>query len=153
MTAPSKPSFLAVLRIIAVAASLEQRFNPNLGSLHGLTLQHFLLLMNVARAPLRRMRRVDLAAALSLGASSISHIADPLEKEGLLARESDSRDARVVYVTLTDLGAQRIEEAQQTISGMSARIFDERWSATDIEQFVNRLGFLTYGSVSNIVDD
>ena len=150
---PAKPSFQAVLRILAVTASLEQRFNPNLGSLHGLTLQHFLLLLNVARAPLRRMRRVDLASALSLGASSISHIADPLEKEGLLTRENDSRDARVVYVVLTELGAQRIREAQETISVLSAKLFDERWSQSDIEQFANRLGHLTYGLVSNIVDD
>lgn len=146
-------SLQAVLRVLAVSASLEQRFNPILGSLYGLTLQHFLLLLNVARAPLRRMRRVDLAAALSLGSSSITHFADPLEKVGLLARENDSRDARVVYLALTELGAQRVEEAQLTLMGLSGRLFDERWTADDIGQFVVRLGHLTYGLPSNLIDD
>jgi DNA-binding MarR family transcriptional regulator len=153
MTTQPKAGLTAVLRLLAVSASLEQRFNPSLGSLYGLTLQHFLLLLNVARAPLKRMRRVDLAAALSLGASSITHIADPLEKEGLLARESDSRDARVIYVALTELGAQRLEQAQLTLGALSSKLFDERWSTSDIEQFSTRLGHLTYGLASNILGE
>ena len=143
----SEASAKAVLQVMVLAASLEQRFSPVLGSVHGLSLNDFLLLLNVARAPLQRMRRADLAAAMSVGQSSISHMADPLEKMGLVSRQADQRDGRIVYVVLTATGQQTVTDAEATLGELSARLFDERWGSRDIETFVSRLAQLTYGSL------
>ena len=143
----SDTSAKAVLQVMVLAASLEQRFSPVFGSVHGLSLSDFLLLLNVARAPLQRMRRADLAAAMSVGQSSISHMADPLEKMGLVSRQADERDGRIVYVVLTATGRQTVAEAEATLAELSERIFDNRWAKKDIEAFIVRLGQLTYGSL------
>ena len=98
------------------------------------------------------MRRVDLAAALNVGFSSISHMADPLEKEGLIERQTDKRDARVIYASITAAGRQRVEEAEQSVARLAARLFDERWSDADVQAFASRLAQLTYGLPSNLVE-
>ncbi|HVY43870.1 MAG TPA: MarR family transcriptional regulator [Hyphomicrobiaceae bacterium] len=142
----------AILRVITLSASLEARYNPVLASVHALSFHQFTMLLNVYKAPLRRMRRVDLASALSMGASSISHLTDPLEREGLLRRDADPRDARVVYVALTDAGAERVEAVQATLRERAGKLFDERWTDEDVAGFTTRLGQLAYGSTSNIID-
>lgn len=141
-----------MLRLLAVSAALEQRYNPILESVQGLSLREVLLLMNLESAPLHRMRRVDLAVALSLGVSSISHLADPLEREGLIAREADSRDARVVYATLTPAGLERVRAAKILLNESTLKLFDERWSQQDVDAFAKRLGQLAYGLPNFILD-
>ena len=148
----TETSLAAVLRLFAASAALEQRLAPTLHSLHDLSFPEFLLLLNVARAPLGKMRRVDLAAALNVGFSSISHMADPLEKEGLIERQTDKRDTRVIYASITAAGRQRVEEAEQSVARLTARLFDERWSDADVQAFASRLAQLTYGLPSNLVE-
>ena len=142
----------AVLRLLVVSAGIEQRLDPTITSVHGISLQELLLLLNLENAPLHRMRRVDLATAMSVGASSVSHLGDPLEKEGLVRKEFDSRDARVAYMALTDSGLKRIREARGTLEDLSSRLFDERWTEHDLADFLNRLGQLSYGSTSKLID-
>jgi len=148
----AETSLTAMLRLFTASAALEQRLAPTLHSLHNLSFQEFLLLLNVARAPLGKMRRVDLAAALNVGFSSISHMADPLEKDGLIERQADKRDARVIYACITAAGRQRVDEAQKSVARLATRLFDERWSDKDVEAFAARLAQLTYGLPSNIVE-
>jgi DNA-binding MarR family transcriptional regulator len=138
--------YAAVIQIVTLAASLEQRFNPALGSVCGLSFRDYLLLLNLERAPMGRMRRVDLAAALSVAQSSITHMAEPLEKRGLVRREADPYDARVFYVALSDPGRKLVGEATLLLEQTAGKLFDERWNDEDIRQFTQRLSQLTYGS-------
>jgi DNA-binding MarR family transcriptional regulator len=142
----------AVLRLMVLSASIAQRLDPLLTSVHRISLSELLLLLNLESAPLHRMRRADVAAAMGVGASSISHIGDPLEKEGLVRKELDVRDARVAYMTLTQDGLLRVAEALETIEQFSARLFDDRWQEQDLINFLGRLAQLTYGSASRLVD-
>lgn len=148
----TKP-FKAVLSVIALAGSLEQRLSPALGSVCGVSFRDYLLLLNLYRAPKRRMRRVDLAAILSIGQSSISHMSDPLEKRGLVLRDTDAHDARVSYLALSESGLQLVEEATAMIEKMVARLFDERWTQEDVDLFSRRLDQLNYGTLAHIAVD
>lgn len=141
----------AVLRLLVASASIESRLDPTILSLHGLSLQELILLLNLQRSPLHRMRRVDLATAMNVGASSISHLGDPLEKEGLVKKEFDARDARVAYMALTALGVTRVQEAEKTLDELSSKLFDERWDEHDLAEFLKRLGHLVYGSTSRLI--
>ena len=57
------------------------------------------------------MRRVDLADAIGLTASGITRLLLPMEKIGLVKRESHIGDARVSYVVIAPGGANKLAEA------------------------------------------
>lgn len=99
------------LRMARAYATLTRRFDNVLGSLHGLSFGDFVLLLNLSRAPGGRLRRVDLAERLGLTASGITRTLLPLEKIGLITRQSDTRDARVGYAVLTPSGQKLLINA------------------------------------------
>ncbi len=143
MAPMTKASLSAVLRLLRVQAAIETRFSAGLGSVHGLGLTELLLLMNLDRAPLKRMRRVDLAAALAMSQSSVTRMVLPLEKIGLVTRDADPRDARIGYVVLTDTGAERVAEAVATLDQMSESLFVDRWTGDEVETLADLLGRLS----------
>ena len=61
-----------------------------------------------ARAPERRMRRVDLAEDVLLTQSGITRLLQGLERAGLVERADCPTDGRVVYAQLTDGGYERL---------------------------------------------
>lgn len=134
---------LAVLRLFRASAHLEQRFAPELGSVHGVGLNDLLLLMHLSHAPLQRLRRVDLAARLSVSQSTVTRMTLPLEKTGFVARESDPRDSRVAFVTLTKSGKTLVANAEKTFRRIASDIFRDRWSEKDIATLGELLGRMT----------
>jgi DNA-binding MarR family transcriptional regulator len=107
------------LRIARAHAVLLRRFDSSLGSHHGISYGDFQLLNHLARAPGGRLRRVDLAERLGLSASGVTRSLLPLEKIGLVTRESDPRDARVGYATLTPAGAELAANATDVVDVIS----------------------------------
>jgi DNA-binding MarR family transcriptional regulator len=142
-TMPSAP-LETVLKLIVVAGSFEQRFNPTLNSVHSLSLQELVLLMHLQRAPMGRLRGVDLANALSLAQSSVTRLAQTLETEGLVRREADTRDARIGYLAVTDAGKQRVKEAEISLETLSQKAFSDRWTDEEIRSMSALLSRLTH---------
>ena len=138
-------SFSAVLRLLGTNARLEQRFSNGLGSLHGLALKEVLLLMHLERAPKRRLSRIDLAKQLHVSPSTVTRMAAPLEKLGMVSREADARDARLAYVVLTEAGQDLVTNARASLEVMAADIFRDRWTEADIATLADLLGRLTAG--------
>ena len=141
----SNHSLPAVLRLLGAQAQIEQRFSGKLGSIHGLSLKETLLLMHLSRAPRQRLTRVDLAKMVSVSASTITRMAAPLEKLGLVSREPDPRDARLAYVVLTEAGGSVVADAAATFEQLSADVFQDRWTEPEIERLASLLGRLTAG--------
>ncbi|WP_338416172.1 MarR family transcriptional regulator [uncultured Sphaerotilus sp.] len=94
------------LRLTRAYAVLTRRLDNKLSSVHGLSFSDFMVLHNLARAEGARLRRIDLAERMGLTASGVTRTLLPLEKIGLVGRESDPRDARVGYATLTPTGQE-----------------------------------------------
>ena len=136
-------TFLAALRLLRAQAAVSARFSPGLGSLHGIALNELLFLLQLSRAPLQRLRRVDLAARLHTSQSTITRMALPMEKTGYVKRESDPRDARVAYVTLTRDGRTLVKDAEATLRQMAAALFRDRWSEKEIATLSDLLGRFT----------
>ncbi len=78
----------------------------------GLTLAENLVLCQIAMAPGRRLRMVDIAAHLNIAKSAVTKTVDRLEARGLLIRQNDSRDRRTVYASLTEQGINTFAAAQ-----------------------------------------
>ena len=141
----TQPSFSAVLRLLGANARLEERFTNGLGSLHGLALKEVLLLMHLAQAPRRRLSRIDLAKQLYVSPSTVTRMAAPLEKLGMVGREADPRDARLAYVVLTEAGQELVANARASLEIMAADIFRDRWTKAEIASLAELLGRLTAG--------
>ena len=91
-----------------------RRFNGDLSTAHGLTINDYEVLLHLAQAPDRMMRRVDLAKSVLLTPSGITRLLEGLERCGYVERASCSSDARVTYALLTDEGYQKLREASAT---------------------------------------
>ncbi|MEU6010603.1 MULTISPECIES: MarR family winged helix-turn-helix transcriptional regulator [unclassified Streptomyces] len=123
----------ASLRLVRAQTALVKRFDASLGGLHGVSLADFTMLLRLGQAPGGRMRRVDLAEALGLTASGVTRGLAPLERIGLVTRETDARDGRVAYATLTDTGRARLTDMLATAEQIAAEIFAAPpWSKEDI---------------------
>ena len=143
-------SFSAVLRLLGANARLEQRFSNGLGSLHGFALKEVLLLMHLDRAPRRRLSLIDLAKQLHVSPSTVTRMAAPLEKLGVVSREADPRDARLAYVVLTEAGQELVTNSRASLEIMAADIFRDRWTEVDIATLAELLGRLTAGQPGDL---
>jgi len=123
-------AFLALLHAHATAT---RQLNAQLTADHGLTINDYEVLLRLARAPERRMRRVDLADQVLLTASGITRLLDGLERDGFVARASCDSDRRVVYAVLTDAGMEKLAEATTTHFAQIDELFAERFAEDDLE--------------------
>ncbi|GAA0317160.1 hypothetical protein GCM10010302_65260 [Streptomyces polychromogenes] len=128
------------LRLVKAQTALVRKFDSRLGSLFGVSLADFLVLLHLGRAEGGRMRRVDLAGALGLTASGVTRGLAPLERIGLIVREADARDARVAYAALTDTGRERLTDILKAAEQVAADVFAAPdWAGADIEQLATLL--------------
>jgi DNA-binding MarR family transcriptional regulator len=131
--------FVALLR---AHAATTRKLNAQLLADHDLTLSDFEVLLRLARAPDRRMRRVDLAQQVLLTASGVTRLLDGLERTGLVARDSCDTDRRVVYAVLTDAGVAKIREASASHFAQVDEMFSGRFDQTELQQLASLLSRL-----------
>ncbi|MBN2405057.1 MAG: MarR family transcriptional regulator [Coriobacteriia bacterium] len=76
-----------------------------------LALPHYLLLRTLR--DVGPMRVSDVAESCGMKNSAVSMALQALEERQLISRQHDESDRRVVYVTLSDAGLARLEDAEQ----------------------------------------
>jgi len=130
----------AWVEFLRAHATITRELNAELVSEHGLTLNDYEVLLHLARAEGRRLRRVDLAERILLTASGITRLLEGLERSGLVARASCQSDGRVVYAELTEAGHARLREAAQTHVDGIQRVFAGRFSADELRMLAELLG-------------
>ncbi len=98
------------------------RVDHSLGAIHGIGLVEFMVLWRLMKSTDSRMRRVDLAAAIGRTQSGVTRLLRPMEKTGLVSRDSSDRDARVSLVTITSAGKKRLEESLSTLNELATKV-------------------------------
>ena len=81
-----------------------------------------------AMAALRQkpgMKVTELAQALSIHASTASNLLDKIEKSGLIRRERNAADQRVVRLYLTDAGEKALADAPQPLNGILTHALEQ----------------------------
>jgi DNA-binding MarR family transcriptional regulator len=111
--------FLGIRRAVAL---WDGRADAELGALHGLGISDFAALYHLAQAPAGRLRRVDLARRLALTPSGVTRLLGPLERRGLVTRESSGTDARATYAVLTKSGKTLVKDAAATLGATAESI-------------------------------
>ncbi len=82
---------------------------------------------------------------MHVSASTVTRMAAPMEEIGLLSREVDERDARIVFVALTEAGAERLTDALVTFAKRAGYLLDDRWRGSEVEQLAEMLRRLAPG--------
>ncbi|MCP1298178.1 MarR family transcriptional regulator [Chryseobacterium sp. S0630] len=95
-------------------------------SVHGLGFNDFVILYVLYSSSESRMRRIDLAEKIGLTASGVTRLLNPLEKIGLVSRETNERDARVSYVVITPNGKKIFEEAKLSAENITKEILSSK---------------------------
>lgn len=132
----------AWIRFLRAHSALTRELSAELVAEHGLTLNDYEVLLRLARAPEKRMRRVDLAQSVLLTASGITRLLEGLESSGLVVRQACDDDRRVVWARLTPAGAERLRQASRThVAGIESlfigRYTDEERST--LSELLSRL--------------
>ena len=113
---PRFRNWIAVVRAEkAVVRELTRLLEP-----FGLKIAQLDVLMNVYRHP--GLSQHEVARKLLVGRSNITMLLPQLERQGLLRRETDARDKRVMRLTLTREGEVLLMEALDVYRGLIDRV-------------------------------
>jgi DNA-binding MarR family transcriptional regulator len=127
-------SLSIVLNLSLARALVVRDVDAALGTFHGLGFGDLALLRELSGAPDGRLRRVDLAQRLGITPSGVARQLAPLERIGLVGRESHERDARLALVVLTDTGRRIAAEAEPTADEAAERALGALWPAPEQER-------------------
>ena len=137
-----RPSVAAWVGLLRSHSALTRALNAELVSAHGLTINDYEVLLQLARAPERQLRRVDLAERLVLTASGITRLLDGLERGGYVAKAQCETDARVTYAVLTDDGLEKLRAAADTHVAGIRNQFENRFTEEELETLAGLLARL-----------
>lgn len=133
----------AFVALVRAHSSATRKLSSQLTADHGLTISDYEVLLRLARAPDRRLRRVDLAEQVLLTASGITRLLDGLEQSGLVERGSCATDRRVVYAVLTDAGLAKVRDASKSHIAQVDELFTEYFGEEELEavgDLLSRIG-------------
>lgn len=133
----------AWIEFLRAQGTVRRRMDARLLAQHGLTLSDYDVLLTLAQAPGRRLRRVDLSERVALSQSGITRLCRGLEDAGYIRRSTCSSDARVVYAELTPEGHKKLRQAARThlddIESFFTRHFSEEELDT-LDDLLSRIG-------------
>jgi DNA-binding MarR family transcriptional regulator len=130
------------LAFLRAHASVTRELSSRLEAAHGLTMNDYDCMVQLAYAPERSLRRVDLARSVLLSPSGITRLLDGLEREGWVEKRSCDSDARVTYAHLTDAGLAKFKTARKTHLADVEQAFGSRFSAEELAAVSSLLGRL-----------
>ncbi len=97
---------------------LQRRLDNQL-SIHGISFKEYLILKCLYDAPEHLLRRIELAELIGVTASGVTRLLAPMEKNRLVEKRANPRDARVSLVMLSS-GGQTLFENAKTVFDHSA---------------------------------
>src|SRR3954447_6834002 len=122
------------IRFLTTHSAITRELEARLMGAHGLTLSDYDVLVQLARAPQRKLRNIELAKAVVLTRSGVTRLVDGLEKDGLVARSSCPSDKRGTFVALTEVGLARLRSATSTHVNGVRELFVERLGEAGVAQ-------------------
>ena len=142
--------FRNALRLLQSADKVKARLSGEFSSIHGLSVNEFFLLMQLERVTNHRLARVELAKRMHISASTVTRMAAPMEKLGLVSRQADERDARLAFVVLTKAGLDKVKEARATFAKQATYLFQDRWTEDELNLFSDLLHRLVADTPGNL---
>jgi DNA-binding MarR family transcriptional regulator len=123
-----------VLQLAYARTVVVRDVDASLAGHHGLGLNDLALLLELDGAPDGRLRRLDLADRLGITPSGVARQLAPLERRGLVGRESHPHDARLAIVVLTEAGKRVVGDVLPTATEAAARVLGRIWNEEEQER-------------------
>ncbi|GJM12534.1 MAG: hypothetical protein DHS20C12_09370 [Pseudohongiella sp.] len=117
---------------------VSKNMNNSLGYVHGIGLSEYMVLSSLNDSPNKTLTRIDLADSIGRSASGVTKMLAPMEKIGLVQKETGARDARVSLVKMSKTGERLFKEATTTLEQNSKTILS-KFNSKQTSEF---LGFL-----------
>ena len=89
---------------------------------HGITPRQHLLLLQIAGAPGRVTTVSELVTTLSLTQSAVTELVQRAEVAGLVERAPSPEDGRVVHLSLTKLGSEKLAAVHNALGPERAQL-------------------------------
>lgn len=124
------------LELTTAHTAISRKFDNGLG---GISLNEFMILYHLSNAKDEQMRRIDLADKIGLTPSGITRLLAPMEKIGLIKKETNVKDARVSFVSLAKGGKMKLEEGIDRAQVISKDILSAL-EIKDTKEFTKVLG-------------
>ncbi len=141
-----RPEVLAFVSFLRAHAAVTRQLDRELVAEHGLTINDYEVLLRLARAPDRMLRRVDLAQQVLLTPSGITRLLDGLQRSGYVEKAACDSDARVVYAKLTYGGLKKLAQATESHVASIGAIFCQQLSDDELETLRDLLTRLEPGA-------
>jgi len=131
---------------------LLRRLEQDLLTDHKIALGSYDVLVQLAEAPMNRLRMSELAQAVLLSRSGLTRLVDRLQREGLVERQPDPDDARGMFTVLTPKGRSALRDAAVVhLAGISELVVD-RLSDDELRQLHALMTKLDLSPVDIVVD-
>jgi len=95
-------------------SKLQRRVDGQLG-MHGISFTEYVIMHSLSNAPAQTMRRIELAEAVGISASGVTRLLAPMEKNKIIEKRANPRDARVSLVRLSEAGVRLMRESTVSI--------------------------------------
>src|SRR4026207_1638169 len=93
---------------LTLHATLTEEIDRSLRETHGVTLQHFEVLLHLDRAPGNRLRMGGLGPSVRPSRGGPWRLADRVERAGHIVRQECDADGRVFYAQLSEKGKAQL---------------------------------------------
>ena len=100
--------------LLACYSTVSCALDRALQDAHGIGMSEFEALDRLVDATCEQRRMHDLAGDMYLSQSALSRTVARLERAGLVTRGMCADDRRAIFVTLTEAGRERHEQARRT---------------------------------------
>lgn len=123
-----------------IGSLLSKKLDLSL-SVHGVSFTEFTIMYHLHSAYERKLSRVHLAEKVGLTASGVTRVLLPMEKNHLVFKESNPRDARQSLVVLTDVGHEVLTDALVTVKHTADSIFSllDQEELSTLQVIINKL--------------
>ncbi|PCI77564.1 MAG: MarR family transcriptional regulator [SAR86 cluster bacterium] len=120
---------------------INKQLNNSLSYVHGIGLSEYMVLNSLFDSPNKTMTRIDLAESIGRTASGVTKMLLPMEKIGLIQKESGARDARVSLVKISKPGERLFKDATTTLDQSSKQILS-KLNSKQTSEFLSCLDLL-----------
>ena len=110
---------------------------------HGLSLNAQAVLAQLVRAPGHKLRMTEIAHLIDFSLSGLTGLVGRLERDGLIERQSNVADRRVIYACLTESGERSAIEAERQLRASLESTLGERLSPAELATLTDLLRRIT----------
>ena len=125
----------------ALLSSRISKTVDNQLSVHGISFTEYMIMFHLNAALLKTMRRIEIAQCVGISASGVTRLIAPMEKNGIVEKESNPRDARQSLVKLSKVGERLYDEASVSFEFCCKNLL-KVFSSNQLEKLIQLSGRL-----------